>query len=150
MTKIYLGADHGGFALKEKIKGWLTEWKQEFEDMGAYSLDPSDDYTIFAEKVAPVVGRTPGLKGVLLCKSGVGVDIVANKFDGVRASLGKSPEQVRAGRNDDDMNILVIAADFTTDEDAKNMLKVFLETPFAGKNRYKKRIADITKLEANN
>jgi ribose 5-phosphate isomerase B len=150
MTKIYLGADHGGFTLKEKIKGWLTEWKQEFEDMGAYSLDPNDDYTIFAEKVAPIVGRTHGLKGILLCKSGVGVDVVANKFDGVRASVGKSPEQVRAGRNDDDMNVLVIAADYTSEEETKNMLKVFLETPFAGKSRYKKRIADIAKLEANN
>jgi ribose 5-phosphate isomerase B len=149
MTKIYLGADHGGFVLKEKIKGWLTEWKYEFEDMGAYSLDPKDDYTLFAEKVASIVGKGQG-RGVLLCKSGVGVEIVANKFDGVRASLGKSAEQVRAGRNDDDMNILVIAAEFTDDEEAKKMLKAFLETPFAGKDRYKKRIADISKLEANN
>jgi len=150
MTKIYLGADHGGFALKEKIKAWLTEWKYEFEDMGAYSLDPNDDYTLFAEKVAPIVGRTPGLKGILLCKSGVGVDIVANKFDGVRAAIGKSVEQVRAGRNDDDMNILVLAADYTKENEAKEMLKVFLETRFSKIPRFAKRLQDIEKIEANN
>ena len=149
MTKIYLGADHGGFTLKEKIKLWLTEWKYEFEDMGAFSLDPNDDYTLYAEKVAPMVGRGGG-KGILLCKSGVGVDIAANKFDGVRASLGMSAEQVRAGRNDDDMNILVIAAEFTDEEEIKKMTKVFLETPFAEKTRFIKRIGDIAKLEANN
>lgn len=149
MIKIYLGADHGGFTLKEKIKGWLTEWKYEFEDMGAYTLDPKDDYTLFAEKVASIVGKGQG-KGVLLCKSGVGVDVAANKFDGVRASLGKSAEQVRAGRNDDDMNILVIAAEFTDDEEAKKMLEAFLETAFAGEARFKRRLEDIKKIEANN
>lgn len=150
MTKIYLGADHGGFALKEKIKTWLTGWKYEFGDMGAYSLDPSDDYTIYAEKVASIVGKSSEDKGVLICKSGVGVDIAANKFDGVRASIGKSTEQIEAGRNDDDMNILVIAADFTKEEEAKEMLKAFLNTKFAKEKRFKKRLEDIEKIEANN
>ena len=89
-------------------------------------------------------------KGILLCGSGVGVDVVANKFDGVRASIGKSAEQVKAGRNDDDMNVLVIAADFTKEEEAKKMVKTFLETKFSGKSRFKKRLEDIKKIEANN
>ena len=76
--------------------------------------------------------------------------MVANKFDGVRASIGKSTGQVRAGRNDDDMNVLVIAADFTKKEEAKEMVKTFLETKFAGKARFKKRLVDIKKIEANN
>lgn len=150
MTKIYLGADHGGFALKEKIKVWLTEWKYEFEDMGAYTLDPSDDYTIFAEKVALIIGKSAEGRGVLICKSGVGVDIVANKFDDVRAAIGKSVEQVRAGRNDDDMNILVIAADYTDEYETKEMVKAFLETKFGEKERYKRRLEEIEKIEANN
>ena len=148
--RIYIGADHRGFDLKEKVAQWLFEWGYTFTDMGADHLDPEDDYTVYAEKVASVVGKEHGSRGVLLCGSGVGVDVVANKLDGVRASLGKSADQVRAGRNDDDMNILVIAADFTKENEVKEMVKAFLETKFAGKSRFKKRLSDIKKIEANN
>ena len=155
IMKIFIGADHRGYDLKEKIAKWLFEAKYEFEDMGADHLDPEDNYTIYAEKVASMVSRSAFAKasadkGILLCGSGVGVDVVANKFDGVRASIGKSAEQVKAGRNDDDMNVLVIAADFTKEEEAKKMVKTFLETKFSGKSRFKKRLEDIKKIEANN
>ena len=148
--KIYLGADHRGYALKEKIAKWLFDWGYPFTDLGAERVDPEDDYTVYAERVASIVGKEEGSRGILLCGSGVGADIAANKFDGARASLGKNPEQVRAGRNDDDMNILVLAADYTKDEEADKMLKVFLETKFAGVARFKKRLSDIEKIEANN
>ena len=148
---IYLGSDHRGFALKEKISKWLFEWEYKFEDMGADHLDTEDNYTIYAERVASMVVRDKDkARGILLCGSGVGVDVVANKFDGVRASIGKSVEQVEAGRNDDDMNVLVIAADYTKEEEVKEMLKAFLETEFSGKTRFKKRLQDIEKIEANN
>jgi len=148
--KVYLGADHHGFRLKEKIKGWLEKWGYRFEDMGAYELDPRDDYPLYAEKVGSIVAKEKGSRGVLLCGSGVGVDVVANKLDGVRASIGKSADQVKAGRNDDDMNVLVIAADYTREDEAKEMLKTFLKTKFAGKARFKRRLADIQRIEANN
>lgn len=148
--KIYIGADHRGYQLKKKITRWLDEAGYEFIDMGANHLDPDDDYTIYAEKVASVVGKEEGAKGVLLCGSGVGADVAANKFDGVRASVGKSPEQVKAGRNDDDMNILVIAADYTKKDEAKEMVKVFLETKFAAKARFKRRLEDVKRIEENN
>jgi ribose 5-phosphate isomerase B len=148
--KIYLGADHRGFKLREKIFQWLVDKGYEVEDYGAYELDPKDDYTVYAEKVGSIVGRDDRTRGILLCGSGVGADIASNKFDGVRASIGKSPEQVKAGRNDDDMNILVIAADFTKEEDAKEMVKVFLKTKFVGKARHKRRLDDIRRIEANN
>lgn len=148
--KVYLGSDHRGFSLKEKIKGWLAGWGYQFTDLGAEGFDPNDDYPLYAEKVGSVVGKETGAKGILLCGSGVGVDVVANKIDGVRASIGKSPEQVKAGRNDDDMNVLVIAADFTKDEEAKRMVKTFLEAEFSGKERFVKRLAEIKKIEANN
>ena len=148
--KVYLGTDHRGFALKEKITQWLFDWGYTFEDLGAESLEPKDDYTVYAERVASLVAKEEGSKGILLCGSGVGVDATANKFDGVRASLGKSPEQVRAGRNDDNMNILVLAADYTKDEEAKKMVQAFLETKFAGKERFIRRLEDIAKIEANN
>jgi len=148
--KIYIGADHRGYNLKERITKWLLNWGYKFEDMGAYMLEPTDDYPLYAERVASIVGRDDGGRGVLICGSGVGVDAAANKFDGVRASIGKAPEQVKAGRNDDDMNILVIAADFTSEDEAREMLKAFLETKFAGQEKYKKRLEDIKKIEANN
>lgn len=148
--KIFIGADHRGYELKEKIARWLFEMDRAFQDLGAQSLDPHDDYTKYAEEVASLVGKTEGARGVLLCGSGVGVDVVANKFDGVRASIGKSVLQVEAGRNDDDMNVLVVAADYTTEKEAKAMLIAFLETKFSGKARYERRLEEIQKIEENN
>ena len=147
---IYLGADHRGYELKEKVAKWLFEWGYEFLDLGALSLDPSDDYVKYASEVASLVGKEENSKGVLLCGSGVGADVAANKFDGVRASVGKSVEQVTAGRNDDDMNVLVLAADYTKENEAKEMVKAFLETKFDQKGRHKRRIEDIKRLEENN
>lgn len=148
--KVYLGADHRGYFLKEKISRWLLEWGYEFEDVGAEHFDPEDDYTLYAQKVASRVRVEDGTRGILICGSGVGMDVAANKFDGVRASIGKSAEQVRAGRQDDDMNILVIAADYTSEEDARKMVKVFLEVEFDESERHKRRLLDIERIEANN
>lgn len=148
--KIYIGSDHRGYELKEKIAKWLFELNKEFLDLGAVTLDPSDDYTKYATEVASLVSKNEGSRGVLLCGSGVGVEVMANKFDGVRAAIGKSVNQIKAGRNDDDMNILVIASDFTTEKEAKAMLIAFLETKFSGKARYERRLDEITKIEANN
>jgi len=148
--KVFLGSDHRGYFLKEKIAKWLFEWKYDFFDVGAQSLDLGDDYTKYASEVASLVANEKSGRGVVLCGSGVGVDVVTNKFDGIRASVGISEKQVKAGRNDDDMNILVIAADYTDEYEAKDMIKAFLETKFGGKERYKRRLAEISKLEANN
>ncbi|EKD62003.1 MAG: hypothetical protein ACD_52C00324G0003 [uncultured bacterium] len=148
--KVYIGADHRGYKLKEKLFQWLVDGKYSVEDYGAYELDVSDDYVVYAEKVASVVSKVDNRRGVLLCGSGVGVDVVANKFDGVRASVGKSADQVKAGRRDDDMNVLVLAAEFTGVEEAKEMLKAFLETKFDQKSRHKRRLEDIKRIEANN
>jgi len=148
--KIFIGADHRGYELKEKIAKWLFEMEYPYQDLGAYHLDPNDDYPKYAEQVASLVAATEGSRGVLLCGSGVGVDIVANKFDGVRSSIGKSVPQVEAGRNDDNMNVLVIAADFTTEKEAKAMLIAFLETKYAEKASFERRLQEIKEIEANN
>ncbi len=148
--KIFLGADHRGYELKEKIAKWLFELEYPYQDMGAPSLEMGDDFTKYTEDVASLVAKTEGSRGVLLCGSGVGVDVLANKFDGIRASIGKDVFQIEAGRNDDDMNILVIAADFTEEKEAKAMLIAFLETKFSGKARYERRLQEIEKIEANN
>jgi len=148
--KIYIGADHRGFELKEKLSQWLFEKGYDFLDLGALSLDSSDDYTKYALDVASLVSKETGSKGILLCGSGVGVDVTANKLDGIRASIGKTKEQIKVGREDDDMNILVIAADFTKEKEAKEMLKAFLETKFVGNKKHKTRLEEISKIEANN
>lgn len=147
---IYIGSDHRGFNLKEKIKEWLSDWKYEFLDLGATTFDESDDYTLYAELVAKKIKENPNSFGILTCGSGVGVDIVANKFDGVRSSVGKSQEQIRAGRSDDDMNVLVIAADFTKEDEAKDMIKAFLETKFDSVERHERRLKQIKKIEETN
>ena len=147
---IYLGADHRGYELKEKVFQWLVAHDFEVEDYGAYEYDEKDDFTKYAEKVSSVIGKSAEDKGVLFCGSGVGIDVVANKFDGVRASVGKNNDQVRAGRNDDDMNVLVIAADYTSGDEAMTMIETFLKTRFSGKERYKRRLQEIKKLEENN
>jgi len=148
--KIYIGSDHRGYRLKEKIAKWLFDHKYGFEDVGAQSLNPKDNYTLYASEVALLVSKNEDAFGILLCGSGVGVDVVANKFDGIRASIGKSKAQVIAGRNDDDMNVLVIAADYTKEGEAIDMVKAFLETKFSGKERYKKRLEEIARIEQNN
>ncbi len=145
----YLGADHRGFALKEKVKGWLNEWQYYLKDLGAESLDPNDDYTKYASLVSEAI-KGGDNRGILICGSGVGVDVAANKYDGIRASIGKNVDQVRAGREDDDMNVLVIAADYTKDDEAKDMIKTFLETKFDKAPRHQKRLDDIKKIEENN
>ncbi len=148
--KVYIGADHRGFSLKEKVKIWFEKHSIPHEDMGAYALDPKDDYTLYAEKVASIVSHEHTSCGILFCGSGVGVDVVANKFDGVRASIGKEKDQVIAGRADDDMNILVIASDFTKEKEAEEMVEMFLKTKFEGNERHKRRLEEIKRIEANN
>lgn len=150
MLKIFLGADHKGYELKEKIATWLFDLDYDFEDLGADHMDTTDDYTKFAADVASMVAKRPHSKGVLLCGSGVGVEVVANKFDGIRAAIGKNVLQVKAGRSDDDMNVLVIASDFTIEKEAKAMLIAFIETKFDGAARHEKRLEEIEKIEANN
>lgn len=148
--KIFIGADHRGFELKEKIAKWLFDMKHEFDDLGAPTLEIGDDFTKYAEEVASLVSKSEGSRGVLLCGSGVGVEVMANKFDGIRAAIGKTVLQIKAGRNDDDMNILVIASDYTSEKETKAMLIAFLETKYSGLARYDRRLEEIEKIEANN
>lgn len=148
--KIFVGADHRGFELKEKIKHWLAEWEYEFSDEGAHQLDPDDDYTTYASRVAIKVSENPESLGILSCGSGVGVDVTANKFDGVRASVAINPQQIIAGRHDDNMNVLVLAADYTPESEIEHIVKAFLETEYLAKERYEKRLRDIKIIEQDN
>jgi ribose 5-phosphate isomerase B len=147
--KIFLGADHGGYKLKEEIKTWLTEWNFEFEDLGAHQFDSEDDYPDFAMTVAQKVGSTDGSLGILACRSGQGECIVANKAKGARAALAWNEQSAHAARNDDDANILCLPADYVSLDNAKKMVHTFLTTPFGTEARYKRRVEKVKKLDQN-
>lgn len=145
---IYLGADHRGFKFKESLKSYLKDKGYEVVDFGAEGLKPEDDYTTYARLVAEKVSKSPeASRGILICGSGVGVDVVANKFKDVRSGLAISTDQIYAARHDDDINVLSIAADFTAEEDVLNIVRIFLLTPFGAEERYKRRITQIGEME---
>lgn len=148
--KIYLGADHRGYNLKEKVKEYLAKENYSFTDLGAYTFDKEDDYPLIAQKVGFSVASEDNSRGILLCGSGVGIDSVVNKIDGIRASLGKEKAQVIAGRRDDNMNVLVIAADFTTIPELHNLVEAFLKTKYEANERRDRRLEQIKELEENN
>ena len=145
---IYLGADHRGFGLKESLKRFLTKNRIPFEDFGAAKLDPTDDFIDYALPVARAVSTDPVQhRGILMCGSGVGMDIAANKVRGVRAALVRSVHQAIGSRKDDDANVLVLDADETSGADAADIAQVWLSTPFSNEPRYRSRLDKLARLE---
>ena len=148
--KIYLGADHGGFKLKEEVKKWLREWHKDFDDLGAHRFDSEDDYPDFAWPVAQKVGSNPKSLGILICRSGQGECIVANKARGVRAAIAWSEKSAHSARNDDDANILCLPADYIGLELAKKIIHEFITTTFNHKEeRYVRRVNKVKKIDIN-
>lgn len=142
---VYLGADHRGFGLKEKIKEWLKEWGYSFEDEGAFSYNKDDDYPDFAEAVAKKVAGNDQ-KGIVICGSGIGVAMAANKIKGVRAGTAAKAEQAAAAVSDEDLNVLALSADYLGEEETKKIVKIFLETKFSEKERHVRRVDKINNL----
>jgi len=144
---IYLGADHRGFALKEKIKTWLKDWGFKFQDMGAKTYKKKDDFADYALLVAEKVAKRDNSLGILVCSTGVGMDIAANKVNGIRSVLAISPEQVYQSKNDDHVNILSLAADFLSETKVKKIVRFFLETEPSNEPRFLRRIEKIRQIE---
>lgn len=150
--QIYIGADHGGYKLKEEMKIWLKEWHFEFTDMGAFRFDSTDDYPDFAWAVGQKVGHEQNHKamGILICRSGQGECIVANKSRGVRAALAWSEHSAQAARNDDDANVLCLPADYLTLGNAKAIVHAFLTTEFdSSEERFVRRLDKVKKIDLN-
>ncbi|MDO8584807.1 MAG: RpiB/LacA/LacB family sugar-phosphate isomerase [bacterium] len=147
--KIFIGADHRGYNLKESLRAKLLKEGNEVIDMGG-SGDPADDYPDFAEKVGEAVSKDSEAKGILICGSGVGVLIAANKIKGVRASLIFEPKQGRDARADEDPNVLTLSADYTTEEKARQIVDAWLSTPFSGVERHARRVGKIAAIEQKN
>ncbi len=145
---IYIGADHRGFQLKETLKKFLKDQGYEVIDAGNDHYDENDDYPDFAKLAARAVSQDPwNRRGILICGSGVGVDVVANKFKGVRSALVNNPDQAYLSRHDDDTNILSLAAEFLDEKTASQILKTWLSTPFSDEEHHRRRLEKITQLE---
>ncbi len=146
--RVIIGADHGGFETKERLKRWLLAEDYEIEDVGAEKLDLEDDFVDYAKAVAEKLNAQDWIldMGILLCRNGVGVSIVANRFKRVRCCLGFDEGQVRRARSDDNVNCLALPADYIDFKRIKRLVKIFLEVEFGGGQNYIRRIKKIESL----
>ncbi len=143
---IYIGADHRGYAMKEGLVAWLREQGHDVHDMGATEYSENDDYPDYAHIVAKEVAEDTQSRGILLCGSGTGIAVAANKIAGVRAALIHDEKIAKVARNDDDINVLALGADYIPLADAKKVITAFLETNFSGEERHVRRIEKIEKV----
>lgn len=146
IKKIALGADHAGFEEKEKLKKTLDEIGVEYEDVGTFSTD-SVDYPDFAQKVGEAVAKGDAEQGIIVCGSGIGVAIAANKIHGVRAAQAWNEETAKLARQHNNANVLTIGARVIPEADIPNIVKAWFATDFEG-GRHEKRVAKITALES--
>lgn len=145
--KIYIGADHRGYKDKELISNYLKGLGHEVIDDGDDRLNPEDDFPNYASKVVKNILASPkDSKGILLCGSGQGMSIAANRFKGIRASLCWDDNEAFSARHDDDSNVLCLSADKMAWADMEKILTTWLTTPFANDPKYVRRIKELDTL----
>ena len=148
---IYIASDHGGFSQKNMIASWLTKHGLQVTDLGPTVLDPADDYPQFAKLVADALqNSSPEDKGILFCRSGVGMTIAANKFPRIRAVNALTDAIARSSREHTDANVLVLPADVLSEMETKRIVDIFLQTPFSKEERHVRRIGQVASFEAKN
>ena len=145
---IALGNDHGGYKLKEEIKKYLEEVGIEYKDFGSFS-DERTDYPIYASKVAEAVSKKECDSGILICRSGHGMTIVANKFQRIRAANIQSEEESRRAKADDNINIIALSGDNMEINQAVRIIRTWIATEFKG-GRYQERIDMLENIENEN
>ena len=145
---IAIGSDHGGYKLKEEIKKYLEEKNIEYKDVGTDSEERTD-YPIYAKKVAELIQSKECDKGILLCKSGCGMTIVANKFKVIRAGLVINENEARLAKADDNINVITISGNNTVIEETIKIIRMWIGTEFKG-GRYQERIEMINEIEKEN
>lgn len=144
---IYIAADHAGFELKKEIISYLTKEGNQIKDIGPKTFKPEDDYPDFAFPLAKKTAANHKNKGILLCRSGIGMSIAANKVKGARAALCLFAKQAQKAREHNNANILVLAADFSAKEETKKIIKKFLETKFSREEKHIRRVKKIEEFE---
>jgi ribose 5-phosphate isomerase B len=145
--RIGLAADHGGFALKEEISTRLRNAGFEVVDFGNYSFDPEDDYPDYVIPLAKAIAGGEVERGIAVCGSGVGAGIVANKINGVRASVVSDIFSAHQGVEDDNMNILCLGGRVIGSELAWDLIRTYLGASFSGADRHKRRLAKVAAVE---
>jgi len=143
--RIAIGSDHAGFALKNDLRDALRAAGHEVADLGTNSTAAAD-YPDYARKVAEQVAWGSADRGVLICATGIGMSIAANKVHGIRAALGTNPEEVRLARAHNDANVLTFGEKFIDAPTAEDLTRIFLDTPFEG-GRHERRVEKIAALE---
>jgi ribose 5-phosphate isomerase B len=146
--RIAIGADHAGYPLKAPLSEMLRGLGHEVVDVGAHSLEPDDDYPDFARALAESVDGGRAGRGVLLCGSGVGASVAANKFRGIRASVCHDTYSARQGVEHDDMNVLCIGARIIAEELASEVVAAFVSAEFSGAERHRRRLGKVLDMEA--
>lgn len=146
-NKIFIGADHAGLELKEKIKERLNQRKINYEDLGPEVYKEEDDYPDYAFKVANMVSKNQNSAGILVCGSGAGMAIAANKVKGIRAVEAYDAYSAKMSRLHNDANILTIGARNILPLKAIKIIDIWINTEFSGENRHKRRIDKIKKFE---
>lgn len=141
--KVYVGADHRGFHGRQKVVDFLKKIGYEVEDDSNQSLNPEDDYPVIAKRVVSNILTEKNTMGILICASGQGVCIAANRSKGIRAALASNAESVKAARNDDDVNVLCLPAEDIEKGKYEEVIRAFLETPFAAAPRFIRRIKEM-------
>ncbi len=145
--KIYLAADHAGYELKEKLKKVLADLNYDTEDFGPLELTPEDDYPDYVAPAMQALQNDHKSKAIVMCKNGVGVSMMANKYKGIRAGLSFSKKHATTARTDDDINVLALPANYIKFEDAVETVAAFLNTPFSNNTRHTRRLNKIQKIE---
>lgn len=142
---IALGSDHGGFKMKEEIKKYFGEKEIKYKDYGCFSEERTD-YPIYAEKVAKAIQEKQCDLGIVICKSGAGMTVAANKFKGIRCALAINEDMARNSKADDDINVLSIPAEYLTVSQVIAIIRVWIATEFK-KGRYEDRLLMIENIE---
>jgi ribose 5-phosphate isomerase B len=145
--RIAVGSDHAGFELKEKIKTFLEGWGHQAIDVGTHSRDPVD-YPDYAEAVSMAVLDGKAERGILICGSGVGASVAANKIPGIRAGLCHDTYSAHQGVEHDDMNVLVLGERVLGVEMARELALAFLGATFSGEERHRRRLEKVKALES--
>lgn len=147
--QIALGADHAGLPLKETLKPWLAAAGHQVHDLGAHTLDPDDDYPDFAAAVARAIAAGDAERGIIICGSGIGASITANKIAGIRAGLCHDTYSAHQGVEHDAMNILCLGARIIGPDLAKEILTAFLNAAFQPEPRFQRRLDKLLQVEAD-
>lgn len=145
--KVAIAADHAGFELKEKIKSWIDNSKFEISDLGNLKYDAKDDYPDFAIAVAKKISNNESHKGIIICGSGVGANIAANKIKGVRAAICHDTYSAKQGVEHDNMNVLCLGGRIIGVELAREVVFAFLNASYSNEERHNRRLEKILQLE---